>query len=530
MKLAIENRYRSPGLALAWYSSLVSFPVILLSVVLAACAGPPPESPSNSGGTQGEPVNVQVDNAVEYQEVAGFGATTLAGIMATGNGVRDLLDEGLRDQAIRAIYGDVGLNLGSLQLWLEPENDNENPFVVEHEGFRRDVSDAILKRLVRPAEPFGFNDYSLGLTIDLRAELSWMKELRKSDYRRYLQEVAEHVVVGLSHWQKIAGTVPERITLFNEPLSGNRELDGGSVNEVVDIIKIVGDRLRDAGFNQIKFIVPAEETVAKTIETSRAILADKVARSYVSVIAYHAYPYDSAYSSVRRILETSARGRPDQGEIQRRKMLFELADRYDIPIWMTEASEGPGRADYPFGAPENLRARANHIHDELVYANASAYFAMYNLWDRESHDAHFHGRAIDFFSEASHVVLADQSTSSVHISGIGYAIGHFARWVLPGSVRIDAQSDNKLLKVSAFRSDKQKRLTLIVINNATSASELKLNVKNMAMHGAVTGEYSDSSNRWRNLSTLIPQDNRTFQLTVGPESVTSLSVTLAEPD
>ncbi|PTB91542.1 hypothetical protein C9993_12110, partial [Marinobacter sp. Z-F4-2] len=224
--------------------------------------------------------------------------------------------------------------------------------------------------LVRPARPYGFVDFSLGLTIDMRHELVWMKELRENDYSQYLDEVAEYVVAGVSHWWEISGTVPRLITLFNEPLSGNRELQGGSIPEVVDIINYAGKRLHEEGFSQTKFIVPAEETVEKSIDTSRAILADKTARSYIGALAYHAYPYDSAYSSVQRILQTSAKGLPEKGEIAIRKQLYELAAQYDIPLWMMETSEGPGRADYSFGSPENLRARANHIVDELVYANA----------------------------------------------------------------------------------------------------------------------------------------------------------------
>jgi O-glycosyl hydrolase len=298
----------------------------------------------------------------------------------------------------------------------------------------------------------------------------------------------------------------------------------------VDIIKSAGERLHEEGFTETKFIVPAEETVTKSIDTSRSILADKAARSYIGALAYHAYPYDSAYSSVRRILQASGTGQPDHDEIRNRRRIYELAAQHELPVWMTETSEGPGRADYPFGSPENLRARANHIHDELVYANTSAYFAMYNLWDRQSHDAHFKDRGIDFFSESSHIALVDQTTSDIHISGIGFAIGHFSRWITPGSLRIDAVSDNKLVKVAAFRSDRQNELTLVVINNSNFEAEMDFSLENMALQGTVEGEYSDRSNRWKQLPTLTLSDNASFRLTVGPTSVTSLSATLINPD
>lgn len=516
-----------PKQASAKWSGFVSLLAIVSFLILAACKAVPLEPDSEKTV---KPVTVRINNAIEYQEIAGFGAATLAGIMVTGNGVHDLLSTSLRDQALEAIYGDVGLNLGNLRLWQEPSNDNDDPLLIKKDGFRWAASNAMYELLVRPAKSYGFSDYSLGLRIDMRRELRWMKELRKSDYSRYLQEVAEYVVAGVAHWQEISGTVPRLITLFNEPLSGNQELQGGSAREIVDIIKSAGERLHEEGFTETKFIVPAEETVTKSIDTSRFILADKVARSHIGALAYHAYPYDSAYSSVRHILEASGRGRPDHDEIRNRRQIYELAAQYKLPVWMTETSEGPGRADYPFGSPENLRARANHIHDELVYANASAYFAMYNLWDRQSHEAHFKHRAIDFFSESSHIALVDQKTSEVHISGIGFAIGHFARWITPGSLRIDAVSDNKLVKVTAFRSDRQNELILIVINNSNFEAEMDISMENMALQGTVKGEYSDRSNRWKQLPPLTPSDNASLRLTVGPTSVTSLSATLVNPD
>jgi hypothetical protein len=204
MTLNNENHSRlcRPKPAPAKWSGLVPLLAIVSFLILAACKAAPLKPDSE---TMVKPVTVRIDNTIEYQEIAGFGATTLAGIMGTGNGVRDLLDTSLRDQAIEAVYGDVGLNLGNLQLWQEPSNDNDDPLIIKKDGFRWAVSDAMYELLVRPARSYGFSDYSLGLTIDMRRELHWMKELRKSDYSRYLQEVAEYVVAGVAHWQEITG-------------------------------------------------------------------------------------------------------------------------------------------------------------------------------------------------------------------------------------------------------------------------------------------------------------------------------------
>ena len=126
-------------------------------------------------------------------------------------------------------------------------------------------------------------------------------------------------------------------------------------------------------------------------------------------------------------------------------------------------------------------------------------------------------------------MLIDQKTSEIHISGIGFAIGHFARWITPGSLRIDAVSDNKLVKVIAFRSDRQNELAVVVVNNSNFEAEIDFAMENMALQGTVKGEYSDRSNRWKQLPALTPSDNASFRLTVGPTSVTSLSATLINP-
>jgi O-glycosyl hydrolase len=529
MNMIIESLFYHRVLATARRSKVFPLLAIASTSILAACTAAFSPLAVDSEKTT-KTVSVQIDSAIEYQETAGFGATTLAGIIGTGNGVRDLLNSNLRIQALKAVYDDVGLNLGDLQLSLEPRNDNEDPLIINEDGYRWESSNAMYELLVLPSQSEGFLDYSLGLKIDMRRELEWMKDLRNNDYNLYLREVSEYVTAGVLHWRKISGRVPRLITLFNEPLSGNRELRGGSTQEVVDIIKSVGERLRREGFTETKFIVPAEETVNKTIDTSSAILADKTASSYVGVLAYHAYPYDSAYSSVRRILKTTGNGQPDNDEIASRRRLHQLAAQHGLSVWMTEASEGPGRADYPFGSMENLTARANHIYDEFVYANASAYFAMYNFWDRESHDAHFNERGVDFFSESSHIALVDQRASKVHISGIGFAVGQFARWITPGSVRIDTVSDNKLIKVIAFRCDRRNELVLVIINNSNAEVEINVTMKNMALGGTVRGEFSDAANRWKKLAPLAALDSGSIRLNVGPISVTSLSAPLESSD
>ena len=335
----------------------------------------------------------------------GFGATHLSLIYES---VGDVLSPELRAQAIDAVYNQVGINLGNLEGALlespgnfeQRTNDNDDPFTINWENFQSFNSDNLKAQVLGSDSP-RFDQYFLGQKINVRWSSPWLDELRNTDYNRYLDEAAEQVVASQIYWRDTYGIVPKYQMLFNEPLSGNTELLNGTSKDLVDIVKRAGARLRNEGFSQIKFVVPNEETELKSLDSARVILADPEARSYVGVIGYHTYPYGSTYASIPNILSTSGSGIPSPKAISWRNHLSELAQQYELPLWMTEVSHG-NVDPLSFDA---LRGRAIHIHDELIYANASAYFGMNNMWDTTSHQLHFGNDAI--FSGEGDIVLID---------------------------------------------------------------------------------------------------------------------------
>ena len=98
---------------------------------------------------------------------------------------------------------------------------------------------------------------------------------------------------------------------------------------------------------------------------------------------------------------------------------------------MTENSHGGPPLSY-----NTFRARVVQIHDEFLYANASAYFGEEAMWDLTSQRLHFKNGDLYGDSEGN-IVLINNDTGAVDITGIGYAIGHYARWVKPGAVRVE---------------------------------------------------------------------------------------------
>ena len=257
-------------------------------------------------------VRIVIDGSKPHQTMQGFGATTISLVFnATDN-----VPPAMRTQAIDALYDQVRLNMGNLEIEpfespgsnvYAPANDNASPTSFGA-GWNWIQSDNMVQKVVNPGAPFGFDRYWLGPVLSSGFALSWAPALRTTNYQLYLDELAEHVAAVAIHWRDAYGHVPAYLQLFNEPLSGNVELSGGSVQEIIDLIKRCGDRLRAEGFPAMKFIVPAEETEQKSLDDARAILADPAARAYVGAIAYHPYPYGSTYAAVPKSLPRRAAG------------------------------------------------------------------------------------------------------------------------------------------------------------------------------------------------------------------------------
>jgi len=304
-------------------------------------------------------------------------------------------------------------------------------------------------------------------------------------------------------------------------------LADGNAMDIANILKRAGARLRADGFDQVKFVVPNEETEEKTLETVSVILSDAEARQYVGAIGYHPYPYGSIYASVPNILKTSGRGKPDQNRLKIRASLSHLAKTTNLPLWMTEVSH-PEVDPRSF---DHLRGRAIHIHDEFVYANASAYYAMNNMWDLTTHRDHFKNDAL--YSEADTVVLANNETKDVMITGMGYAIGHYARWIKPGATRVEAVSDDPLVLVTAFLDKTRQKLSLVVIINASENRSIKVNIKNLKLENPFSGECSTGSkpfptSYWQPLDSWQPDSPNSFTAVLPAMSVSSIACSISD--
>lgn len=460
---------------------------------------------------------VRIDEAEAHQVIEGFGATTTEWFdPATGEDQMGAL----RPRVIEAVYGQIGITMGHLDVspfenfnpvTRATANDDEDPYTFNWAAFNFVRSDGQKTGIVDLARPYGFDNFTIHGGTNARWADPWLATLRRSNYRRYLEEMAENVVAPLVYWRDKFAIVTRWHHLFNEPITGNGELGGATLQELVDLVKMVGARFRREGFGDLRLVVASEESEETSLTAARAILADPDARRYVGAISYHTYPYGSVYSDVNRILATSGQGQPDAGRIKIRNDIRDLARQYGLQVWMTEVSNG--RA----GPLDTMRGRAIHIHDEMLYADASSYWGMFEAWDT------FAERGLSCDEDC--LVYFNRVRGTVSIGGIGRAIGHYARWIKRGAVRVGSASDDPLVLVSAFREDARKRIVAVAINNHRDAVSLTLRTAGkVVLDGDLKGEQSSADGYWLPLATSAPGQDGSFTVVLPGRSVTSLAV------
>jgi O-glycosyl hydrolase len=492
-------------------------------------------------------VAVQVDDGVTHQVINGWGTEYTKEYEP---------DASQRATILSLVYGQLGLNLGQAgQLLESPDNDfthtrdsNPDPFTIDWNGFQgwqeQDIHDNWINAPSTipdgqggflTARQLGFTDYMLGTSFpNIRWENPWLDAIRRTDPTTYLNKLAREVLAYELYYQNNYGEVPPLFQLGNEELSGNHAIyaggssdtyPGGPTQEMVDLVKTVGQRLADNGLGGVQFLVGTEETEYSSLNLASAILADPQAQQYAGVIGYHEYPYGSEYSSLARVLQDSGTGHPPADAIQVRNRLRDLGQQYGLPVWLTEVSHGNvgGVQGDTFNA---LRARAIDIHDNLIYADMSGFFFQGAYWDTVLQAGHFgnHLTLAQLQAEDgdAFVVIGDPTTNTWQLTMGAYALGHYSRWVHPGDIRVDAGSDDPLVQVTAFRDDPDGGHAFVLINNSDQPREVTISLAGTTFQGDLFGEQSTANNLWSPLGGITPDDPATVTLELPAQSVTSL--------
>ena len=486
--------------------------------------GSSPASIDADAMAAGTTATIAVDAQSELQALHGFGATYPLSMFEG-----DHITQDQQRRVVALLVSDIGALTGQAQPAFEAVRSDAP---ATETGFSRPLDFSGTEKLFRMFDRYasgGVGDIYPFASINVRWQHPWLAKLRSTDYERYLDEVAGKAVATIARWKDRSGREPEFLQLWNEPISGNGELGGGTLRELVDTVRRVGRRLREAGYTRVRLVVPNEETVRNTLAAVRAIAGDGEALRYVGAIAYHAYPYGSEYSYLPRLLATRAQGRDFQEPVREREELRNLSMQLGLPVWMTEISHGYSRGGS--NAPEAVAdsidwivGRAIHIHDEFRFAGASAFYGMMAVWTDTADRDHSPGAGVrNLRKDGDNLVLVDTVSNEVFAGAIGYAMGHYGRWLHRDARYLKGESSNPFVLVSPFRDGA--RFVAVLVNTAKKAVRTTIRLQGAEFAGTIAGDQTRTGS-CRQAIAPFEAEGPSLELELPAWSVTSVAVPL----
>ncbi|MGY3039157.1 glucosylceramidase [Rhodanobacter sp. TND4EL1] len=171
-----------------------------------------------------------------------------------------------------------------------------------------------------------------------------------------------------------------------------------------------------------------------------SVLADPEARRYIAGIAWHCYSGDPSVQT--RVHRT-----------------FPHKDAY-----LTECSGG----DWPSARKGELLLFARNI-VMMSIKNWARGVIYWNLALDEDHGPHAGG-----CDQCKGVVTIDSSTGAISRNDEYYAFAHFSRFVLPGAVRVKSVNTNTGVHEVAFQNPDHGSVVLVAVNGNAQASRLSV--------------------------------------------------------
>jgi O-glycosyl hydrolase len=108
------------------------------------------------------------------------------------------------------------------------------------------------------------------------------------------------------------------------------------------------------------------------------------------------------------------------------------------------------------------------------------------------------------------------------LTPVGAIMGQYARFVRPGSVRVEATSSTDEIAVTAYREGR--RLVVVATNPGSTRRLVRVAVKGRVLRGPVRQVRSSSTERLRGLPPLRSHRNG-FSATLAARSLTTFTVT-----
>lgn len=254
---------------------------------------------------------------------------------------------------------------------------------------------------------------------------------------QYYDEYAEYLLAYVKILKQETGIDLYAISIQNEPFFANPfESNVVKPEEFGTLLNVVGKKFRQQGLST-KIFGPehmAEWSWGVQQNYVSNIFSNGEVNSYLDVYAVHGYVDGVA---------------PDYGSADGWTALkTNISEAYDKPLWMTETS----------GYPQTLQGAmdlAKSIYLAMRFGDISAWV----YW------------GISAEPGSSFALMAGEEPSILY-----YVSKQFYKYIRPGAIRVEAESDDAEVLTLAFKNPTDGALSLVIINTGESEKQMDLEI------------------------------------------------------
>lgn len=310
-------------------------------------------------------------------------------------------------------------------------------------------------------------------------------EKGESNLRKDMYEDFAQYLIGIAKYLKEEEEIPiGYISPINEPQwdwNNNKGQEGChyTADECLEVVKILINKIKENNIEVKVSAIEAGQWKDAYVYINK-ILGDKDVRRELDHFAIHSYWSDR--NSKKRIANYIEKHYPE------------------IKIWMSEWTEMKNGRDYGMNSALTL---ANTIHDDITIGKVTSW----QYWI-----------AVSKYNYRDGLVYTNEGTQEVLETKKLWALGNYSKFIKPGYLRIDAQTNNRELKVSAYIDEKRKKIVVVVINNSQDVITVGLLLETGEKFEDVNMFETSKENNLENIYVGSAKKKYSFN----PESITTL--------
>ncbi len=375
---------------------------------------------------------INVDLATKYQTIHGFGAKDNPGNYIE-NYAKDL--------------GASAMRIAMVSNQIEPENDNNDPNILNLSGFnynafdwdyyRKMKEDGVETFILTSWSPPAWMKNNLALAYAFANANNWNDNYLE-EY--YFDEFAESMVAVVKMFKEKSGIDIYAIGIQNEP--SFFEPYGSAVlspERFPKVLEVVGKRFEAEGIDTKLYMPEQVFSQNNMLDYIREMNENTTAEPYCDIIATHNYASDGV-------------GEGSGSASQWENMYNESQNgAHPKELWMTET--GSGGNDWS----KALRT-VQAISDGLRYGKISLWANWGFESTREDYGYYVKGKPAKQY----------------------YASKNFFRFIKPGAQQVESSSTDNDLMITSFTNTEEwdNSLSLVVINKGTEPKTISLNITN----------------------------------------------------